>query len=119
MSKSKIVLVVDVCTHTLQQSVFIMTQYLTQRLYNYPENSVAVVLVGTNSTDVSHLNGNVDHVDNITVAKPLLFGDKALFDFLKQLPDAYAFATTPRDRLPFRLPWRQSYGGLCRRPMFD
>ena len=100
MSKSKIVLVVDVCSKMLPQAVSVMSQYLSHRLYNYPENSIALVLVGTNTTDVSQVNGNVDNFNNITVAKPLLLGDKSLFDLIQGLPDLYGNDNTRIDLVP-------------------
>ena len=100
MSKSKIVLVVDVSSNTLQSAVSVMTQYLSHRLYNYPENQVAVVLSGTNNTDVSHLTGKVDQYNNIVISKPLLAGDKSLFDFLQDLPDKYGSDNTRVDLVP-------------------
>ena len=52
MSKSKIVLVVDVSSGNLSESVSVMQQFVLQRMYNTPENSIGLLLAGT----VSHLN---------------------------------------------------------------
>ncbi|KAL5260975.1 hypothetical protein ACHWQZ_G006872 [Mnemiopsis leidyi] len=100
MSKSKIVLVVDVSSTALQAAVSVMTQYLSHRLYNYPENQIAVVLVGTNNTDVSHLTGKSDHFNNIVISKPLLAGDKSLFDFIQDLPEKYGSDNVRVDLIP-------------------
>ena len=97
MSKSKIVLVVDVCSNTLQMAVSVMSQYITQRLYNYPENLVSVILVGTPTTDVSLINGNVANFNNITVAKPLIPGNKSLLDLIQDLPNQYGTDNTRVD----------------------
>lgn len=56
MSKSKIVLVVDVCSGSLSTAVTIMSQYLSERLYNFPENMISLVLVGTVSVMLLDMN---------------------------------------------------------------
>ena len=50
MSKSKVVLVVDVTSATLDEAISVMCQDILQRMYNTPENSIALVLAGTVST---------------------------------------------------------------------
>ena len=47
MSKSKVVLVVDITSVALEEAAEVMIQDVLQRMYNTPENSIALVLVGT------------------------------------------------------------------------